>query len=160
VDAGYAYVVDGVYFVAHGFGGDLGFLGYEDVAGAGADYCDFAFALDLWLAQETDGAGEREVLAVGVGFQNGGGHFFRGAGDQHVGGTGQEFIRDRNDVIDGFAQAEDYLGHAVAQGAVVVYLGETDVFEGEMAKFGEGCVGIDGAGAHFVQEFAELIFIH
>ncbi len=160
MDAGYAYVVDGVHLVAHGFGGDLGFFGYEDVAGAGADNRDFAFALDLGLAQETDGAGERVVFAVGMGFEDGGGHVFGGSGDEHVGGTGQEFIRDGYDVVYGFAQAEDYFGHAVTQGAVMVYLGETDVFEGEMAKFGECCIGIDGTGADFVQEFAELIFIH
>src|ERR1700722_7290249 len=50
VNAGYAYVVDGVYFIAHDFGSDLSFFSHKDVAGAGADYGDFAFAVDLGLA--------------------------------------------------------------------------------------------------------------
>ena len=95
-----------------------------------------------------------------MGFQDSGGHFLGGAGDQHVGGTGQELVRDGHDVVDGFAQAEDHFGHAVAQRAVVVYLGETDVFEGKMTEFGEGCVSIDSAAANLIQEFTELIFIH
>ena len=46
MDAGYADVVNRVHFIAHYFGGDLGFFGHRDVAGAGADYGDFAFTVE------------------------------------------------------------------------------------------------------------------
>ena len=42
----------------------------------------------------------------------------------------------------------------------MIYFGESEVFEREMAEFGYGSVGVERARADFVKQMAELFFIH
>jgi hypothetical protein len=57
MDTGYSYVVKVLDWVAHEFGGDYGFFGYGDVAGAGGDYGDHPSAVALVVAVKGDGSG-------------------------------------------------------------------------------------------------------
>ena len=59
-----------------------------------------------------------------------------------------------------FALAENHLGHALPQDPMVVYFGEAQVFEGEMAQSSHGFVGGEFAGAHFLEEAGEGGGIH
>ena len=59
-----------------------------------------------------------------------------------------------------FAFAENYFGHALAEGAVVVELGEAQVFEGEMAQALDGFVGGQLAFADLSEEIAERFGVH
>ena len=56
--------------------------------------------------------------------------------------------------------AEDDLRHAVAQGAMMVDLGEAEVFKRHMADFGERLFDVDPAFPNLFEEGAELSFIH
>ncbi|MGC2246789.1 MAG: hypothetical protein WA609_09315 [Terriglobales bacterium] len=56
--------------------------------------------------------------------------------------------------------AENYFGHALAYGPVVVYFREAQVFEGEMAKTGYGFVGGELLGADLLEQFMKAGSIH
>ena len=58
MDAGYAHVVEACYTIAHELGGEDGLFGYGNVAGAGGNYRDGAFAGDFAIALDDDYAGE------------------------------------------------------------------------------------------------------
>src|SRR5260370_14101071 len=62
MDAGYADIVNRLDLVAHYFGGNLGFLSHGDVAGAGADHGNFAFAPGGTVAPKANPARSREVF--------------------------------------------------------------------------------------------------
>jgi hypothetical protein len=56
--------------------------------------------------------------------------------------------------------AEDHLGHALAEGAVMVDFGETQVFKGEMAEAGYGFVGRYFLGLNLGEKIAEVFRVH
>ncbi len=62
VDAGDADVVEMLDAIAHEAGGEQGFFGDGNIAGAGGDHRDGAFAGDFFVAFDGDGAGERMEL--------------------------------------------------------------------------------------------------
>ncbi len=57
----------------------------------------------------------------------------------------------------GLARPEDHFRHSVAQGAMVVHIGESQVFEGKMAQAVDGGVGRKLALADLLEEFADGI---
>jgi len=160
MDTGDADIVNGVDFVAHDFGCDAGFFGDRNVAGSGADNGDCAFAGGFAIAPVAHRAAEREVFAAFVLIEEALRHFRRGTGDEHVCGAREKFFRDGDDVIRALAEAEDDFRHTVTQGAVVIDLGEAQVFEGEMAHADECRIGVNRALANIVEEFSELVFCH
>ena len=160
VNAGDSDIVDGVHFVAHQFGGDLGFLGHRDIAGAGADHGDPALAVHGAVAPEADGAGKRKVFGAGELRGDQGGALAVGARDQHVLGIGQQALRDGGDLFRRLALGEDHFRHAVAQGAMVVHLGEAQVFKRHVPHAPHGCVDIYRAGAHLFEQRAQLVLVH
>jgi hypothetical protein len=60
----------------------------------------------------------------------------------------------------GLSGSEDHLGHACAQGAVMIELGESDIFEGQVAETVEGVSDGGSAFAHFIQQRLDLSAIH
>ena len=52
--------------IAHDFGGDLRFFGHGQIAGAGANHGDIAFAVQRAVAPDADGAGGWEIFGVGM----------------------------------------------------------------------------------------------
>ena len=59
-----------------------------------------------------------------------------GAGEQHVAGLGQQRCGDGGDLVGCFALAENDFRHAVAQGAMVVDFGETEIFKRQVPQTG------------------------
>ena len=53
------------------------------------------------------------------------------------------------------AGSEDHFGHPGAQGAMVVNVGESQIFEGKMAQAINGGVGGELAPADLLEEFAD-----
>ncbi len=94
---------------------------------------------------------------------DGGEDFFVGAGDKDV-VVGRFFGNHGADdfgyLRGSFTFAEDYFGVALAEGAVVVHLGEAEVLEGQMLQPGNGCFG--GELAHFdgLQELQQFFRFH
>ena len=134
MDAGDADIVNRIDFVAHDFGGDPRLFRHRNVAGSRADHRDFAFAPRLAVAPEADRARGREILGAIEFGVNPPGHFRGGAGDQDIAFPFEQFAGDADHVIGGFSQTEDHFRRAVAQGAVVVDFGKTDVLKGHMAQ--------------------------
>jgi hypothetical protein len=59
-----------------------------------------------------------------------------------------------------FAWGEDYLGHALTQGAMVIELGETQVFEGHVAEAFHGLVGRELALPNLIEQFLKRLGVH
>ena len=55
---------------------------------------------------------------------------------------------------------EDDFGHAVAQGAMVVHLGEPEVFKWHVPHAPHGCIDIYRAGAHLFEQRTHLVLVH
>ena len=88
--------------------------------------------------------------------------FFRGAGgeDVGVGVMGGESGEDFGDLGGRFAFAEDNFGHALAKGAMVVELGEAEVFERKMTETLNSLVGRELFGPDFMEQLSEGVRVH
>jgi hypothetical protein len=69
--------------------------------------------------------------------------------------TGREAREDLRHLSSRFALAEDDFGHSVAQFAMMVELGEAEVFKGKMAKARKSFVGRELSGTDVTEQFAE-----
>ena len=67
--------------------------------------------------------------------------FLGGSRCQHVAGVGREAAEDVRHLLRRFALGKDHLGHALAQGAMMVDLGETEVLKGQVTQALDGVVG-------------------
>ena len=72
------------------------------------------------------------------------------------GQPGEDLCRLRR----GLPFTENHFGHARAQGAMMVDFGESEVFEGQMAKTVNRFVGRKFAAAHLLEEFADGFGVH
>ena len=160
MDAGYADVVNGVDFVAHHFGGDLGFFGDGEIAGAGADHGDHSFAARLAVAPDSQRAGGFEIFGGGMFVLNAVGCFGTGPGDQKIGRFGQQAMGDRGDLVRRLAESEDHFRHAVAQAAVVIDFGEAEVFKRQVTHALHRGVDFERAVADLIEQRAQVILIH
>ena len=160
VNSGDADIVDGVHIIAHQLRRDLRFLRYGDVAGAGTDHGNSALAVNGVVAPEANGAGERQVLRIGHPGGDHGGAFAIGARNQDVTGVSYQALRDGHHLFRSLTFGEDDLWHAMTKGAMVVDLGEAEVFKGHMAHAAHGCLDIHCAGAHLFKQRAQLVLIH
>jgi len=86
--------------------------------------------------------------------------FFGRARGEDVAFVGGQSCEDFGYLRGGLAFAEDHFGHALAEGAVVVELGEAEVFEGEMAQALDGLVGGQFALADLVEELSDGFGVH
>src|ERR1019366_910330 len=160
VDAGDSYVVDVLDAVAHQFRGDDRFFGYRDVAGSRRHDYDHSLALFLAVALEHDGPRQGTILGAGQGGGYGGVLFLGGAGCQHVAAVGGEAGEDVRYLAGRFALGKDHLGHALAQGAVVVELGETEVLKGQVTEALDGVVGGETLFSNLLEEMAKGLGVH
>ena len=87
-------------------------------------------------------------------------HLGRGSGDQNVFGALEKLFGDGDDVVGALAESENDFWHAVAQCAVMIDLGETEIFEGQVTHAGESGIGVDRAAANIIEKFPELVFCH
>ena len=154
MDAGYSDVVDVLDRISHEFRCDYGLFRYGDIAGPGGDYGDYSFAVVLAVALEDDGAGQRpEFGSVDSGCY-GGVLLFGGPGRKDVAAMLGEAAEDAGYLFWSLALAEDHFGHAVAEGAVVVDLGEPQIFEGQVSEAVDGFVGRELLLFDLVEQFA------
>ena len=100
------------------------------------------------------------MLAFGECFEHDAGGFRGGAGNKNVFRAREQCVRDADDLVRRFAQAEDDFGHPVAQRAVVIDLGEAEILEGHVAHAFHGFVNAAGAAADAFEERAKLFFTH
>jgi hypothetical protein len=162
VNSGDSDVIDMLNFVAHHFGGDYRFFGYRDVAGSGGDDHDHALAalLILAIALEHDGASQ----GTKFGAVHGGGYrgvLFGGrSGREHVAALSGQAAEDLRYLPWRFALSKNYLGHALAQGAMVVDLGKTQVLKGQVAQPLDGLVGRDALFPDLIEQLTEGLGVH
>ena len=124
VDAGDSHVVDVLDVVAHQFGGDYGFFGYGDVAGSGGDDYDYARSMLFAIALQDDGARQGTILRLGLFGGYGCVLLFGGTRGQHVAAVLGQAGKDSGYLTGRFALGKNHFGHALAQGAMVIELGE------------------------------------
>ena len=67
---------------------------------------------------------------------------------------------DLRDLRGSLAFAEDHFWHPLSESAVVIDLGESEVFKGEMAKTLDGFIGRQLFGAHLGKKIMERFGIH
>ena len=72
----------------------------------------------------------------------------------------QQLAGDGHHLFRGLALGEDHLRHAVAQRAMVVHLGESQIFEGHVAHAHHGRIDIHGAAANLFEHRPKLLLIH
>jgi len=168
MDAGDSDVVERLDQVAHEFSGDNGLFGDGNVAGSSGDDGDDALIAHFASASATLSSAQRAFAAKGdaagkgvvFGFRNLDGNglelmFCRARGeDVGIGVMGGEAGEDLRDLRGCFSLAEDDLRHSVAQRAMVIELGETEVFERKMAKARESFVGGELTGADISKQLA------
>ncbi len=100
--------------------------------------------------------------AVGLGREGGGGLGGLGPGEHDRAGAtvGPQLGDDGGALLGRLARGVDRLGHALAQGPVVVDLGEAEIGEREAPETAHGVVGGDRAAPHVVQQLSEVGFLH
>ena len=162
MNAGDADIVEAVDAVAHELGGELGFFGDGNVAGAGGDDADDAFTSDLAIAFDGDGPGELVKFRCVVQALYGREGFFVGAGDQNIlaGVSAEHAFGDFGDLAGRFAFAEDNFGKTLTESPVMVDFGKSQVFEGQMFQAFDGGFAREFAGANGFHQLHELRFVH
>ena len=70
------------------------------------------------------------------------------------------FAGDRNHMVRALAQPEDHFGHAMTQRAMVIDLGESEVFKRQMAHAVERRLDIGRSAPDFFQQRPQNIFSH
>ena len=160
VNAGDSDVVDGVHVIAHQFRGDLGLFGDRDIAGAGADHGNSSFAAQGAVAPEADRPGKGQIFGLRKLCGDQVGAFAVGAGNQNILSVSQQALGDGNHLPGCLALGEDHFRHAVAQGAVVVHLGKSQVFKRHVPHAPDSGIDIYRAGAHLLEQCAQLVLIH
>ena len=79
---------------------------------------------------------------------------------QHVSAGRGHARKNGGHLVGSFPGSEDHLGHAGAQAAMMIELGETQVFEWQDAQLLHGIVNVDTAFAHFIEQRLDLRTIH
>jgi hypothetical protein len=152
-------VVDVLDVVAHQFRGDDGFFGDRDVTGSGGDDYDHALALRLAITLENDGASEWTILWLGHIVSECGGDggvlFFGGTRGEDVAAVGGEAGEDVGDLAGRFARGKNHLGHALAEGAMMVELGETQVLKRQVTQALDGFVGGEALFSNLLEQLAK-----
>ncbi len=160
VNAGHAYVGDEFDSVAHEADGDHGFFGNGQIAGAGADYSDGSLAGNGGRLSEGDGASGFVELGAGFDCEDRIEHFTSSASGEDVASGLGHAGEDGCYLGGGFAGGKDDLGHTGAEGAVMIDLGETEIFERKIAEAVEGFVDRRAALADFVEQRFDAGAIH
>ena len=141
MDAGDADVGDQLDGVAHQARGNGGFFGNGQVAGAGADHADGSFAGGGVRLRERDGAGGFVILRARLS----GATASKALAVARVASTLPPACAMCAKIVRhlccGFALGKDDLGHAGAQRAVMIELGEAEIFKGQIAQAARGRPG-------------------
>ena len=112
------------------------------------------------VAPEADDAGEREILGAGQLRTTTCAHSRSARVIRTLCALSQQRCRDGNHLLRSLPFGEDHFRHAVAQRAMMIDLGEAQVFERHVAHADHGRVDIHCAVAHLLEQRPELILIH
>src|SRR6266446_6742797 len=160
VDARDSDVINMLNVIAHQFRGDDRFLGYRDVAGSRRHNYDNALAVSLAITLEHDGASDWAILCQVYSGGDGGKLFLGGSRRQYVAAVSGQAAEDVGDLARRFALGKNHFGHALAQGAMVVDLGETEVLKGEVTQALYGLVGGETLFPDLLEQLAKGLGIH
>lgn len=160
MEAGDADIGYGDDIVTHKFGGEAGFFGNREVGGAGADDEDLALADHFDFALEDEEAAERVVDGFGQFFLDGACGLFGDTGGEDVVALGGNAFGNSGNLRGSLALSENHFRHAMAEGTVVVYLGELDVLERHVLHLDGGGFGREFAGTDLFEEGENLFLIH
>src|ERR1700681_2060840 len=145
VDARDSDIIDMLNVIAHQFRGDDCFFGDRDVAGSCGHDHDHALAVQFAIALEYDGTGDWPIFWAIFCQVHSGGHggklFLGSSGRQHVSAVGGQAGEDVRHLPRRFSLSKNHLGHSLAQGAMVVDLGETEVLKRQVTQALYGLVG-------------------
>ena len=148
MEAGDAYVVETGDAGVEGFGGDGGFFGDREIAGASADYGNVALYVGGGGLMERDGSRGWVVMGGGVGLEYGFGGGGVGSGGENIYSAGDERGKDAGGLLGGFAGGVDDFREAGAERSVMVDAAVAEIFEGERGETGGGSLGGEGAALY------------
>ena len=117
-------------------------------------------AADGAVAPKTDHARTGEVLGLGELTSHERGAFAAGTRDQHIARVFQETAGNCRNLFGRFPLGEDDLRDAVAQSAVMVDLGKTQVLERHVAHTFESGLDIRLTTTDLLQKRSQLVLIH
>jgi hypothetical protein len=155
MNAGHADVVKMLDFVAHDFGGDHGLFSHGNVAGSRRDDGNDSLAIFGGIALQNDGARQVAIFGGANFFLYRGKLLFIGARGQDVAAVFGETGEDSRDLRRSLALSEDDFGHAIAQSAVVIDFGESEILERQVAEAGDRVVGRQFAFADLLEKLAD-----
>src|SRR5258706_3357639 len=157
-------VIDMLNVIAHQFRGDDRFFGDRNVAGSRRHDHDHALAISLAITLEHDGASQGTILRSMLGQVYSGGDssilFLVGPRRQHVATVSGQAVEDFRYMARRFALGKYHLGHALAQGTMVVDLGEAEVLKGQVTEALDGLVGGEVFFADLLEQLAKGLGIH
>ena len=167
MNPGNTYVVKLIDAIAHHARGEQSFLGDGNVAGTGGNDEDQAFAGDFAAALDGDDAGEGMKLRGARGFPV---NFFHGGEDFGVGASDENIVPrvfllehgadDFGDLLRRFAFGENDFREALTQGAMMVHLGEAEVFKRQVLEAFDDSGRRELSSPHGFQKFQQFCLIH
>jgi hypothetical protein len=160
MNAGDAYVGNELDGVAHEARGDHGFFGYGQIAGSGADHGDGSLAGNSGRLGERDGTCCLVELGAGFDGDDGFKHFASGASGENIAAGLGHAGEDGCYLRGGLASSENHLRHSGAEGAVMIDLGEAEIFKRKIAEAVKGFADGGAALAYFVEQCFNAMAIH
>ena len=67
---------------------------------------------------------------------------------------------DGNDLFGCLAETEDYFGHAVPQGTVMIDFGKAEILKGKMPEAVKRAIDIDGTVLYLFKKRAKIFLVH
>jgi hypothetical protein len=160
MDSGDTDVVDTAYIVAHEFGCDRGLFRDRNITGSGTDDRDPSLPQPLVLLTKHERAREFIVLGFAEFLAYGPNLLRRDASGEDIVpalGKASKYLRK---VLWLFAGSENNFGHAGAERAMMIDLGEPEIFEWQMTQFVDGFVGGEFAVANLFEEPLQFRGVH
>ena len=141
MDAGNAHVVHVLHLVAHDLRRDHSFFGNRNIAGTRRHHDDLSLAVDRLVLRQGDGARQFVKLRLAELALHRAELLRRNARRQHVVAVLREPAENRGEVRGSLSRSKDHLRHADAQRAMMVHVGESQVFERQMLQLLHRLVG-------------------
>ena len=134
LNPGHAYVVQMLRAIAHHARREQRFFRNRNVAGSRRDDCDGSLPVLLRVARQNDRPCQGAVLRSANFLLHRSKLFFVRASREDVSFVPGQLRENRRQVCRRLALAENHLRHPDTQGAMVVYLGESQVFKRQMPQ--------------------------
>ena len=160
MDAGDSHVVQVPHVVAHGLRRDNRFFGDRNVAGAGGNHDDLSLAVESLVLRERDGARELVECSLAKLALHGTKLLRRNPSRQDVVPVLGKPGEDGGKLLRSFSRPKDDFGHAHAQRAMMIHVGEAQVLERKMPQLLHCFVGRELASLYFGEQFLEGIGSH